>query len=111
MTEDTVYIRPTILCRLDRGTLATVTADADDGRAMVVFRDEEEAERFRSATGRYPESEGFKPVTLSHKNLEDVLRMHGCSHVAMPEPWTGEGNVDRFEAAAFIGMLEESAPA
>jgi hypothetical protein len=111
MTEDTVYIRPTILCRLDRGTLATVTVDADDGRAMIVFRSEEEAERFRAATGQYPESEGFKPVALSHKHLEDVIRMLGCSHVAMPEPWAGEGSVDRFEAAAFIGMLEESAPA
>jgi len=28
----------------------------------------------------------------------------------MPEPWTGEGSVDRFEAAAFIGLLEESVP-
>ena len=36
--------------------------------------------------------------------------MHGCTHVAMPEPWTGEGSVDRFEAAAFIGLLEESVP-
>jgi len=45
MTEDTVHIRPTILCRMDRGTLASATADADDGRAMIVFRSEEEAER------------------------------------------------------------------
>src|SRR5215212_2730294 len=111
MTEDTVYIRPTILCRLERGTLATVTVDADDGRAMIVFRSEEEAERFRAATGQYPESEGFKPVALSHKHLEDVIRMLGCSHVAMPEPWAGEGGVDRFEAEAFIGLLEQSAPA
>ena len=86
MTEDAVYIRPTILCRLDRGTLATVTADAGDGRTMIVFRDEEEAERFRAATGRYPESEGFKPVALSHKHLEDVIGMLGCSHVAPGGP-------------------------
>jgi hypothetical protein len=109
MTEETVYIRPTILCRLDRDTLATVTAG--DGHAMIVFRSEEEAERFRAATGSYPDSEGFKPVALSHEHLEDVIGMLGCSHVAMPEPWTGEGTVDSFEAAAFIGMLEESAPA
>jgi hypothetical protein len=29
----------------------------------------------------------------------------------MPEPWTGKGCVDFFEADAFIGMLEESVPA
>jgi len=41
--------------------------------------------------------------------------MHDCTHVAMPEEWIGgEGGVDFFEAAAsaaFIGMLQESAPA
>jgi hypothetical protein len=31
--------------------------------------------------------------------------------VALPEAWTNEGGVDRFEAYTFIGMLEESVPA
>jgi hypothetical protein len=111
MTEDYVHIRPTILCRMDRGTLQAATAKRRDGHTMIVFRSEEEAERFRSHTGLYPESEGFKPVALSHKHLEGVIGMLGCTHVAMPEPWTGEGGVDRFTAADFIAMLEESIPA
>jgi hypothetical protein len=74
-------------------------------------RPEGEAERFRGATGRYPESEGFKTLCVDLEGLRAFLDVHECSHVAMPEPWTGEGVVDHFEAAAFIGMLEESAPA
>jgi len=111
MTEDYVHIRPTILCRMERGTLQSATVNRQDGHTMIVFRSEEEAERFREHTGSYPESEGFKPVYVDHKDLANILEMHGCTHVAMPEPWTGEGNVDRFEAADFIGRLEESVPA
>ena len=77
---------------------------------MIVCRSEEEAERFRSATGQYPESEGLRPLTVDHEQLAAFLEVHECTHVAMPEPWTGEGSVDRFEADAFIGMLEENVP-
>jgi hypothetical protein len=110
MTEDYVHIRPTILCRVGPGTLETATADQGDGHTMIVFRSEEEAERFRQDTGKYPDSEGFKAVCVDHEQLAIFLRVHGCTHVGMPEPW-GEGGVDRFEAEAFIGMLEESVPA
>src|SRR5215218_1610787 len=110
MTEATVHIEPTVLCRVgrSRGTLEMVTVDADDGRALLVFRSEEEAERYREHTGSYPESEGFKPIRVDHKDLANIIEMHGCTHVDMPEPWTGEGGVDRFEADVFVGMLEES---
>jgi hypothetical protein len=111
MTEDYVHITPTVLYRARGGKLATVTANTEEGRALVVFRSGEEAERYREHTGSYPEGEGFKPVCVDHKDLANILEMHGCTHVAMPEPWTGEGGVDRFKAADFIAMLEESIPA
>jgi hypothetical protein len=110
--EEEVIIRPTILCRAGRGTLKAVTVDRGDGHTMIVFRSEEEAERFRQDTGKYPESEGFKAVNVDHEQLAAFLRVHRCTHVGMPEPWDGEGGVvDRFEAADFIGLLEESPPA
>jgi hypothetical protein len=112
MTEDTVvHIDPTILCRhRERGKLEALTANREDGHTMIVFRSEEEAERFRSYTGLYSEAEGFKPFSLDHEQLAALLTVFGCTHVGMPEPWTGSeaSGVDRFEAAAFIGMLEES---
>ena len=111
MTEDTVHISPTILYRTGRGTLEAAVADRADGRTMIVFRSEEEAEKFRQDTGKFPESEGFKAVGVDHEQLAAFLQVHECTHVGMPEPWDGEGGVDRFEAADFIGMLEESVPA
>ena len=107
MTEDTVHIVPTILYRMGRGKLEAVTVNREDGHTMIVFRSPEEAERFRQDTGKYPEAEGFKAVSVDHEQLAAFLKVHGCTHVGMPEPW-GEGGVDRFEAADFIGMLEES---
>jgi len=107
MTEDYVHIRPTILCRMGRDTVEAVTVEGEDGRAMVVFRSEEEAEKFRSYTGLYPEAEGFRAVSVDHEQLAAFLEAHSCTLVGMPEPW-GEGGVDRFEADVFIGMLEES---
>jgi len=84
-------------------------ADKDKGRAMLVFRSEE-AEKFRHATGNYPESEGFEVVSVDHEELAAFLQFHRCTHVAMPEPW-GEGGEDFFAAADYVGMLEASAPA
>jgi hypothetical protein len=111
MAEDTAHISPTILYRVGRGTLEAVTVDRGDGHAMIVFRSEEEAEKFRGATGLYSEAEGFRALSVDHEQLRAFLEAHGCTHVAMPEAWTAEGGVDRFEAGAFIGMLEESTPA
>lgn len=47
----------------------------------------------------------LEPATVSRSAA--FLKAHGCTRIAMPEPW-GEGGVDRFEAEAFVGMLEES---
>ena len=111
MSEEEVVIRPTILYRVRPGTLEAVTVDRGDGHTMVVFRSEEEAEKFRAATGLYSEAEGFRALKVDHKQLAAFLEAHRCTHVALPEAWVEGGGVDRFEAGAFIGMLEESAPA
>lgn len=89
---------------------ADVMEDAGKGRAMIVFRSEEEAGKYRAATGNHPEAEGWRPVPLDLPALSDILELHGCSHVAMPEPWTGTGGVDFFAVADFIGMLEGAPP-
>jgi hypothetical protein len=102
-----IVIRPTVLYRMSLDTLEAVTVDQGDGRTLVVFRSED-AEKFRSATGKHLESEGFKAVVVDHEVLANILAWHGCSHVAMPEPWGEGGMVDCFEAEAFVGMLEES---
>src|SRR5215203_7469567 len=111
MTEDTVHISPTILYRVGRRTLEAVTVNRGDGHTMLVFRSQEEAEKFRGHTGLYSEAEGFKPLCLDHEQLAAFLQVHECTHVALPEAWTNEGGVDRFEADTFIGMLEESVTA
>ncbi len=115
MSDDTFTVHPTVLYRATApDTLEAAVVDDPDGgerRALLVFRDEEEAEKYRAATGRYPASEGWRPVNLDHRDLANVVAMHGCTHVAMPEPWTGEGAVDFFDAGGFIGMLEASPPA
>jgi hypothetical protein len=105
------HISPTILYRVGQRTLEAVTVNARDGHIMLVFRSEEEAEKFRSHTGLYSEAEGFRPLGVDHEQLAAFLWAHECTHVAMPEAWATEGGVDRFEAEAFIGMLEESTPA
>ena len=111
MSEEEVTIRPTILYRVRPGAMEAVTVNRGDGHTMIVFRSEEEAEKFRSATGLYSETEGFKPLCVDHEQLAAFLEAHECTHVALPEAWTNEGGVDRFGASDFIGMLEESVTA
>jgi hypothetical protein len=110
--EDLVHVTPTVLYRMHGDKhAAAVVEEAGEGRALIVFRSVEEAEKYRNATGKHPASEGWKPVALELEDLGNVIEMHECTHVVMPEPWTGEGGVDFFEADAFIGMLERSVSA
>lgn len=104
-------ISPTVIYRMTSGGdgHAAAVAETEDGRALIVFRNEEEAEKYREHTGKYPASEGFKPVSLDHGALDDVMKLHGCTQVAMPEPWGGgDGGVDTFTAENFIRFLEDS---
>jgi len=110
MRESAAMVMPTCM---DRSTqAAAVVEKPEKGRRLIVFRSEEEAEKYRSDTGKHPASDGWGPAALDLEDLANVLEMHDCTHVAMPEEWIGgEGGVDFFEAASFIGMLQESAPA
>lgn len=112
--EEDVHITPTVLYRIDQdGERLTAAAveKPEKGRALIVFRSEKEAEKYRADTGNNPEEEGFKPVSVDSEDLANIIAMHSCTHVAMPEPWTGEGNVDFFAADDFVGMLRESVSA
>ncbi len=112
---DTFTLEPTVLYRMDpeHDLQSTATAPTEIGKALLVFRSEEEAEKFRLNTGLCPASEGFKPVNLSGEEISGVLDMHGLSVVAMPEPWTGEASsgVDLFSREGFLELLEASEPA
>ena len=110
MRESAAMVMPTCMDRSMQA--AAVMEKLEKGRALIVFRSEEEAEKYRFDTGKHPASDGWGPAALDLEDLANVLEMHDCTHVAMPEEWiSGEGGVDFFEAAAFIGMLQESAPA
>ncbi len=108
MNADVLTIYPTVLYRAEPDTLTAAVVEGPKGRALLVFRSEGEAEKYRAGTGNSPEAEGWRAVNLGLEDLANVLAMHGCTHVAMPEPWTGEGLVDFFDAGDFIGMLEEA---
>jgi hypothetical protein len=113
-----VHITPTIIHRAYAGPdvahefthgVATVEPEPDR-RALIVFRSQEEAEKYRAATGKHPKEEGFRTATLDLEELGHILEQHECAFVAMPEPWTEDrsGGVDFFAASDFIGMLEGS---
>ncbi len=110
MTEAASRIRPTVLV-LDREgdeTFGFVTAWEGEGKALIVFRGPEDAFGFQKHTGRYTPGEGFRVIGMDHQALEALLDKEGIEYVALPEPWTGKGMVDLFEASNFIAMLEES---
>jgi hypothetical protein len=111
MTEETIYVTPTALFRVGRGTLEAATVDGEKGRALFLFRDKDDAEEYRLATGIYPAEEGFKPVSLEVGALRDVLAEYGCTHVVSPTPLTADSEgPDFFAAEDFVGILEEFPP-
>ena len=111
MTEETHDFTPTVVYRAGGGALEAAVVDHERGRALFVFASEEEATGYRLKTGNYPAEEGFVNVPLDVDALEDVLDLHGCTHVVMPVSLTGEEAPDFFAAADFVGMLEECVPA
>jgi hypothetical protein len=111
MTEETIYVTPTAIFRAGRSTLEVATVDGEKGRALFLFRNEDDAEEYRMATGIYPAEEGFKPVSLEVRALRDVLAEYGCTHVVSPKPLTADSEgPDFFAAEAFVGILEEFPP-
>jgi hypothetical protein len=107
MTEETIYVTPTAIFRAGRGTREAAVVDGEKGRALFLFRNEEDAEEYRRHTGIYPAEEGFKPVSLEVGALRDVLAEYGCTHVVSPKPLTADSEgPDFFAAEDFIAMLE-----
>ncbi len=102
---------PTVIVRLDerKGTLGVVTTGkGSEQEALIVFRGPEEAQKYQEHVGKHTSAEGYRLASLDLEELEALLVVWGLGSVAMPEPWTGEGMVDFFEASNFIAMLEES---
>jgi hypothetical protein len=62
--RDTIKVTPTLIRRIraaeDRIEMASVPTKDGEGRALLVFMNEAQAEAFRSETGAYPASEGSR---------------------------------------------------
>lgn len=88
-----VTVAATVFVHMDveHKTIVAGVLEQDEGRAMIVFRSEVEANRYRAEMGNYPESEGWKAVSLEPKDLRGFLEMHECPRIAFPEPWTEDG--------------------
>lgn len=106
--EETIYVTPTIIRRVDRGertlTVVDVPEEETGERALLVFMNEDQAETFRAETGRYPASEGFEVGAVDLDGLEVICAVWGFKRVALrgPEP----DYVSLFDADVFCEMLE-----
>jgi hypothetical protein len=113
--EHAIYASPAILCRVYRvpegARVETATIENEDGRALVVFRNEEEAEDWRRLYGRFPAEEGFKPYPADDDALRMFIDMHECTHVVLLNSWLGEDSADFYDAEDVMGLFEESVPA
>jgi hypothetical protein len=110
MRESAAMVMPTCM---DRSTqAAAVVEKPEKGRALIVFRSEEEAEKYRSDTGKHPASDGWGPAALDLEDLANVLEMHDCTHVAMLEEWIGgKGGVDFSSRPLPLSGCSRRAPA
>ena len=104
--ESTTFVRPTIIARRDAAKEYVMYVAREN--ALVVFRSEEEVEKFRDHSGLHPESEGFEAVVVDEIQIARTCFRHGLTNVCLPEPWTGTSGVDFFDLADFVAMLKES---
>jgi hypothetical protein len=106
--RDTIKVTPTLIRRIraaeDRIEMASVPTKDGEGRALLVFMNEAQAEAFRSETGAYPASEGFVAQATFLDGLRAILDAWKYTRVALrgPEPEA----VREFDADEFIAMLE-----
>ena len=107
--ESTIYIEPTIIARRDEDADKEYVMYVGSENALVVFRSEEEVEKFRTYSGLHPASEGFEAVAVDEVGIARTCLRHGLTKVCMPEPWTGTSRVDFFDMEKFVVMLKESA--
>jgi hypothetical protein len=108
VVDTTIYISPTIIAKRDADEDKEAVMYVGSENALVVFRSEEEVEKFRDYSGLYPASEGYDAVGVGEVELARVLVRHDFQKVCMPEPWTGTNRVDFFDAADFCRMLRDS---
>jgi hypothetical protein len=108
VVDTTIYISPTIIAKRDADEDKEAVMYVGSENALVVFRSEEEVEKFRDYSGRYLASEGYAAVGVGEAELARVCVRHAFQKVCMPEPWTGTNRVDFFDAADFCRMLRES---
>jgi len=108
--ETTTCIRPTIIARRDRDADKEYVMCVERVLALVVFRSEEEVEKFRDYSGLHPASEGFEAVAVDEVEIARTCLRHGLDTICMPEPWTGSSGVDFFGLEDFVRVLKEAAP-
>ncbi len=110
MTEETIRVSPTVLVwwRPEEDSYGVVTAGEGAEKALVVFRNAEDARAFQGQTGKHTPAQGIEPKRAGLEELAALLEDQGIAWVAVPEAWTGEGMVDLFGAGDFLDMLETS---
>jgi hypothetical protein len=105
--ESAPYIQPTIIVMRVEGEEGVAYVEREN--ALLVFRSEEEVEKFRDETGIYPASEGYEAVAVDEAEIARTCIRHNLSRICIPEaPWTGTTGVEFFDADDFIRMLRES---
>jgi hypothetical protein len=113
--EEPIYIRPAVLCRIsltkEEIKIESVTIDRESVHALLVFRNEEEAEEYRREYGIYPEAAGFKVLPAEDDTLRYLLELHHCTHVVTLISWLGEESSDLFTTENFMRILDSSVPA
>jgi hypothetical protein len=105
--ESTQYLEPTIIVMRDRDAEGVAYVGREN--ALLVFRSEEEVEKFRDETGMYPAAEGYEAVAVDEAEIARTCIRHNLSCICIPEaPWTGTTGVIFIDADDFGRMLRES---
>jgi hypothetical protein len=106
--QDTIRVTPTLIRRLLPGKIEIADVPSGvagaEGRALLVFINEEQAEAFRRKTGCFPASEGFIAQVTNLEGLKAIRYAWKFQRVALrgPEPDT----VSEYAADDFMTMLE-----
>jgi hypothetical protein len=104
--QDTIQVTPALIRRVLPGKIEIADAPSEgaEGRALLVFINEDQAEAFRRETGRFPASEGFIAQATNLAGLKAIQLVWKFPRVVLcgPEP----DIVSYFEAGDFMAMLE-----
>lgn len=86
--------------------MASVSTRAGDGRALLVFANEEQAESWRRNTSAYPASEGFITQATFLDRLRAILDAWTFKRVALYGMPGKPDTLRELDADEFIAMLE-----